>query len=273
MRLVLLAGTFCTISAFCQDAREIVRRSIELDQANWLRRADYTWVTESRERHFDDRNHVTSEHEESWETLVLDGQPYDKLLERDHKPLPAAEAQKEQEKLDRAAARLEKETPEQKQHRLEEFQKTRRRERQFLREIPDAYDFQLVGEEKVDGQDTWVISGTPKPAYHPSSREAGAFHKIRGKIWIEKAGYQWVRLEAETTGTISFGWFLARLNPGAKLEFEQSRVNDEVWLPSREFLSGSGRIGLLKKLTEDQEIRWSQYRKFRVESKIVSSGP
>ncbi len=114
-----------------------------------------------------------------------------------------------------------------------------------------------------------MISGTPNSRYHAKSREGRALMKIRGKIWIEKAGYEWVRIEAETTETISFGLFLARLNPGAKLVYEQSRVNQEVWLPKREFLSGSGRIGLLKRVAEDQEITWSNYKKFRVESKIV----
>ena len=97
--------------------------------------------------------------------------------------------------------------------------------------------------------------------------------KIRGKIWIEKAGYQWVHVEGETTGTISFGWFLARLNPGAKLVIEQSRINDEVWLPSRLFMSGSGRIGVLKRISQDEEITWSNYRKFRVDSKVISQVP
>ena len=88
-------------------------------------------------------------------------------------------------------------------------------------------------------------------------------------MWIDKAGYQWVRLEAQTTETISFGLFLARLNPGAKLVLEQTRINDEVWLPKREYLSGSGRIGLVKRVTEDQEIIWSDYKKFRVDSKVI----
>jgi hypothetical protein len=80
-------------------------------------------------------------------------------------------------------------------------------------------------------------------------------------------------VEAETTRTISFGLFLAWLNPGAKLVLEQMRVNDEVWLPKREYLSGSGRIGLLKGVVEDQEITWSDYKKFRVESKLISGDP
>jgi hypothetical protein len=278
VRWVLLVSTCLALQGLCQDAkesdaREIVRKSLELDQANWQRRADYTWVMETRERHFDSRHQVTSEHQEARETIVLDGQPYERLVEHDHKPLPAGEQKKEQERLDKVTARLEKETPEEKQRRITEQEQARRRERRFLLEISDAYDFKLEGEEKVDGRDAWVISGTPKAGYHAKSREGAAMLKIVGKIWIEKAGYQWVRLEGQTTGTISFGWFLARLNPGAKLVVEQSRINDEVWLPTRLYMSGSGSIGLLKRISEDEEITWSKYRKFQVESKIVTEGP
>jgi hypothetical protein len=272
-------AVFCVIPALCafpvfsQDAREIVRKSVELDQLNWQRRADYTWMMQTRERHFDSQNHVTSDHQEAMETLVLDGRPYSRAVERDHKPLPAAEQKKEQDRLDRIAARLDKETPADKERHIAEFEASRRRERQFLLEVTDAFDVHLEGDQMFEGQPVWVISGTPKPGYHAHSREGAAMLKIRGKIWIEKAGYQWVRVEGETTGTISFGWFLARLNPGAKLVVEQSRINDEVWLPKRLFVSGSGRIGLLKRIAQDEEITWSDYRKFRVDSKVISQVP
>ncbi|HEY1217706.1 MAG TPA: hypothetical protein VGF03_02125 [Bryobacteraceae bacterium] len=262
-----------TAAAFSQEAREIVRRSVELDQGNWLRMADYTWVARLHERHFDSHNYVTSEHQEAWETIILDGQPFRRMLERDGKPLPVEEQRKQQQKLDKAAAELESETPEQKQRRAAGYEKARRRERAFLLEIPDAYDFRLEGSDKVDGHDVWVVSGVPKPGYRAKSRDGAALLKIRGKMWIGKAGYQWVRLEAQTTETISFGWFLARLNPGAKLVLEQTRINDEVWLPKREYLSGSGRIALVKRIAEDQEITWSDYKKFRVDSKLVPVAP
>ena len=259
--------------ALAQDAREIVRRSVELDQVNWLRMADYTWVVSSRERHFDPHGRVTSDSREAWETLILDGRPLERLIERDGKPLPADEQRKQQQKLDKATAKLEKETAEQKQRRAADYQKERRRQRAFLLELPDAYDLRLEGDDQVDGQAVWVVSGTPKPGYRPKSRDGEALLKIRGKMWIEKAGYQWVRLEAQTIQTISFGWFVARLNPGAKLVLEQTRVNNEVWLPRREVLSGRGRIGLLKRVAEDQEITWSEYKKFHVDSKLVPGQP
>ena len=55
MRLIVLieAAIFSAAALCAQDAREIVRKSVELDQANWLRMKDYTWVARNTERHLD----------------------------------------------------------------------------------------------------------------------------------------------------------------------------------------------------------------------------
>jgi hypothetical protein len=271
MRLIIgLTVAAISIGAVsAQDPREIVRKSVELDQVNWLRMKDYTWIAHDTERNLDSSGAVKSEKKQTWETLVLYGEPHRRMLERDGKPLPPDEQRKEQAKLDKIAATLEHETPEQRQRRVTDYEKKRQKDRDFLREVTDLYDFHLEGEQQVDGHDVWVITATPKAGYQPKRRDAKPLLKIRGKIWIDKAEYQWVRLEAETMETITYGLFIARLNPGAKLVFEQTRVNDEIWLPKHESVSGSGRLGLLKKIAMQQELIWSDYRKFQVESKVV----
>ena len=268
---VIAVAIFSTIPLHAQDAREIVRKSVELDQANWARMKDYTWVVHNTERYLDSEGHTKSVKSAAWETVVLAGEPHRRTIERDGKPLPGDEQRKQQEKLDKVVAKLDRETPEQREHRLQEFEKEREKDRAFLREIPDLYDFRLEGDGTIDGRDVWVIAAMPKAGAHPTSGDAKALLKIRGKIWIDKSEYQWVRLEAETLDTISYGVFLARLNPGAKLVFEQTRVNDEVWLPKREFTSGSGRVGLVKKIAMEQELEWTNYRKFQVQSRVVST--
>jgi hypothetical protein len=254
-----------------QDAREIVRKSVELDQANWMRMKDYTWVAKETERSLDSKGQVKSEESEQWETVVLYGEPHRRMLERNGKPLNDSDKRKEQLKLDKAVAKLEGETEAQRSHRLAEVEKQREKDRDFLREVTDLYDLRIVGEDKIDGFDVWVITATPKPGYQPKRRDARPLMKIQGKIWIDKAEYQWVRIEAETTGTITYGLFLARLNAGAKLLFEQTRINNDVWLPKYEHVSGSGRLGLVKKIALEQDLTWSNYRKFQVESKVVAT--
>jgi hypothetical protein len=256
-----------------QDPRELVRRSIAQDQLDWVRMKDYTWQAQSVERHFNSQGKVESRKQEAWETLILDGEPQRRMLERDGKALSVEEKRKEQSRLDRESARLGKETPAEKQRRLEDARKRRQREFAFLSEIPDLFDLRLEGESTIDGRPVWVVSGAPRPNAQPKSRDAKVLLKLRGRMWIDKATYQWAKVEAETTGTISWGVFLARLNPGAKLVFEQTELNSELWLPKRLFVSGSGRVGLLKRLSEDQEIQWSNYKKFSVDSNIVVDQP
>jgi hypothetical protein len=252
-----------------QDAREIVRKSVELDQANWLRMQDYTWMARSTERHFDSDGKIKSVDASAWETVMLDGEPYRRMLERNGQPLPPAEQKKQQDKLDKSVAKLAHETPEEKARRLADYETQRRKERDFLREIPGAFDLRIEGEAQVDGRAVWIIAGAPKAGYHARDRDAKALLKIRGKLWVDEANYQWVRLEAETTETIAFGLFLARLNPGATLVFEQTRLAEDLWLPKRIYMKGAGKLGLIKRIALEQEITWSNYRKFQVDSKIV----
>lgn len=269
---VLLA--FCAAAvALAQDPRELVRRSIAQDQLDWLRMKDYTWQAVSAERHFDPHGKVESTKREKWETLVLDGQPQRRMLERDGKPLGPEEAQNQQHRLDEASRKLAAETPAERQRRLEESEKRRKREFAFLSEIPDLFDLRLEGESTVNGRPVWVVSGSPRPGAQPKSRDARMLLKVRGRLWIDKASYQWAKVEAQTTGTIAWGLFLARLNPGASLVFEQMPVSDALWLPKRLYMTGSGRIGLLKRLAEDEEVEWSNYRKFSVDSKVLIGPP
>jgi hypothetical protein len=267
--VAFLSLLVCGLQA--QDAREIVRKSVELDQANWLRMKDYTWIAKETERHLDSKGQVKSEDSKSWETVILYGEAHRRMLEKDGKPLADDERRKEQAKLDESVAKLQRETEAQRQRRLADAEKQRAKDRDFLRDVIDIYDFKLEGEDRIDGLAVWVIRATPKPGYQAQRRESKALQKIQGKVWIDKAEHQWVRIEAESTGVISWGLFLARLNAGAKLVFEQMRVNDEVWLPKREVVSGSGRLGLLKKISLEQELTWNSYRKFQVDSKVIAT--
>ena len=262
---------FVTVAGcWAQDPRELVRRSIAQDQLDWVRMKDYTWQARSAEKHLDAHGKVESTKREAWETLMLDGQPYRRTLERDGKPLSAAEQRNEQKRLDKETRRLSSESAAEKQKRMDEAEKSRRRAFAFLSEIPDLFDLKLEGESTVDGRPVWVVSGVPRPGAKAKSSDAKMLLKVRGRMWIDKATYQWARVEAETTDTISWGLFLARLNPGAKMVFEQTEVSPELWFPKRLLLTGSGRVGLIKRLSQDTEIEWSNYKKFSVESKIVT---
>src|SRR5258708_28204317 len=101
---------FAAATSFAQDPREIVRRSVELDQANWLRMKDYTWTAQETDRHLDSNGKVESIESKRWETTILYGEPFRRMLARNGKPLSADEQRKEQLRLDKETAKFEQET-------------------------------------------------------------------------------------------------------------------------------------------------------------------
>jgi hypothetical protein len=268
-----LLAFIATAASWAQNPYDLVRRSIAQNQLDWVRMKDYTWQARSVEKHFDSHGNVESTKQETWETLILDGQPSRRTIARDGKPLSPEELLREQKRLDKETRRLSSEGPVERQRRLQEAEKRRRREFEFLSEIPELFELRFEGDATVDGRPVWVVSGAPRPGAKAKSGDAKTLLKLRGRMWIDRATHQWARVEAETIGTISWGVFLARLNPGAKLVFDQTEVNSELWLPKRLHLTGSGRIGLVKRLAREEVVEWSNYRKFSVDSKIVIDRP
>jgi hypothetical protein len=66
---------------------------------------------------------------------------------------------------------------------------------------------------------------------------------------------------------VDFG--LLRIAPGSSMHFDQTRVNDEIWLPSGLPIRFEARVALLKVLRGEYDIHYSNYRKFQSDSKIV----
>lgn len=261
----------CTSVILAQNPLEIVRRSVERDQANWERAKEYTYVVHSRMRERDAGGRVKKEDSEAEEVVILYGEPFERKIEKDGKPLSPEEQHKEQQKFDKEMTKRQNESPEQRRKRIAAFEKKRREQREFAREIPDAYHFQLMGEEMIGGRKTWVIEATPRAEYRPRNSRAAMLKKFKGRMWIDQQEYQWVRMDGEVIETVSWGLFLARLAKGSRIFFEQVRVNDEVWMPKQLKVDLDARIALVKRFQGDIDIRFQDFRKFQSESRIVST--
>jgi hypothetical protein len=265
MRTTLLLSLGGALLA--QDPREIIRKSVERDLTNFERARNYTFIQRAEEREIDGKGNVKKTDIETHEIIFLAGRPYEKLISRDDKPLDSKEARKEEEKMEKELKRRQRESDKEQK----KFDKDRAESRRFLREVPEAYNFRLMGEEQISGQDAWVIEAEPKPKFKPAESKAKLLSKIRARLWIGKSDYQWVKVDAEATDTISFGGFLLRIAPGAHLQFEQTHVNDEVWLPKSVRISAQARLALLKKMRGEISVTFSDYKKFQADSRILTA--
>ena len=244
----LLAWTFCAAPALhaqdhAQDPLDIVRRSVERDWTDFSSIQNYTYQERNEFRQYARDGRISNTRSETHEILVLHQRPYQRLIARDGRPLSEAEARKEQAKLDREAEKRAHESPAQRAR----YERDMADERRFIREIPDAFTFRLERTEPVSGQPAWLIDAEPKPGYRAVTSDAKMFARLRAKIWIEQATFHWVKLDAQALSTLSFGFGLLRVAPGGTLRFEQTRVNDEIWLPSSILVRADARLALVRK--------------------------
>ncbi len=266
MRPTLLLCVALLPAFAADDPVEILRKSVERDANNFSRLKNYTFIEREEQRELDGKGKVRKTQSETNEILILLGRPYYRLVARNDKPLSQKDQASEQRKLDRE---LEKRQKESEQERGK-FERERNENRRFLQEIPDAYNLSLVDTEMVSGKPVWVIDATPKPGYKAKLDRAKILTKVHAKFWIDQAEYQWVRVDAEALDTLSFGLGLIRIAPGGRLHFEQTRVNDEVWLPSLLSASGSLRLAYIKRLAGAMDVSYKDYRKFQSDSHLVT---
>src|SRR5262249_12491148 len=174
------------------------------------------------------------------------GEQVERLIAKDDKPLSDKDANKEEERIQKITDKRKNESDSDRRKRLEREEKEREDGRKFVLEVADAYNFHLVGSEILDGRDTWALEAEPRPGYQPKTREGKYLSKLKGRIWIDKAETQWVKLDVTTSDTISFGLFLARIHPGTRIVVDTIRVNEEVWLPKHVQFHADIRLALVK---------------------------
>ena len=251
------------------DAREIVRRSAEVDNRNWEKARNYTCQEREVEKKLDKYGAVKSTETRTNDITFYYGQEYSRLIQKNDQPLMDKDQKKEEEKLNKFLEKYKNESEGDKRKRLAKLEKERREGRTFLQDVVNAYDFQFLGEEKVAGLDAYVIMATPRKGFRPTQPHADLLSKVKGKLWIDKKEYNWVKAEIEVIDTVSFGFVLARIHKGSRLSFEQIHVNNEVWLTHRFFIRGGARLALFLNENVEEEDTFSNYRKFTTSVKIL----
>jgi len=248
--------------------RQLITRAAERDLENDKQQRDYTYVEREEERKLDGQGQIKSTAAKTYEVMELYGEQVERLIAKDDKPLSGKDAAKEEEKIQKLSDKRKNESDDQRKKRLEKEEKDREQGREFVKEINDAYNFRLAGMENLENREAYVIDADPRAGYVPHLKEARILPKFRFRVWIDKDDTEWVKLDAECIDTVSLGWFIARIHKGSRVLIEQTRVNNEVWLPKSVALKLDARI-LLKGFNLEEDVSYRDYKKFRTASKIT----
>jgi hypothetical protein len=234
------------------DARQIVGQSIAVAERSWQARGHYTFMERDEDRRLDALGQVKSENVDVTRMILVNGIRFEQLIEHNGQ-LPSAE---EQKKSDKDLEKLKHETPEEQAARLRKDQENR----SFLRDLLEAFDFHLIGEEIVGGRPAYVFQATPHPGYRAHGKYGKLFSKVEGKLWVDKQDLGWVKVDGEVTQSFSIGLLVARVQRGSHIIMEQTCVGDAVWVPKRLQMRASARIFFVKSLDLERILTYSDYR-------------
>ena len=252
-----------------EQMRQLLRVVASKDRENDKLLRDYTYVERDVQNSLDGNGKTKSTEVKTYDVLEIYGEQVQRLIAKDDKPLDAKDATKEEEKIQKIIDKRKNESEDARQKREEKEQNDREEERRFTSEVADAYDFHVVGSEAIGGREAWVIEAEPHPGFEPHLKEAKFLPKFHGRLWIDKSDLQLAKLDVEAIDTVSLGWVLARIHKGTRVTLEQTRVNDEVWLPQHVAFKLDARIALFKGYKMDGDQTFRDYKKFRTSTKIV----
>ncbi|HTW56731.1 MAG TPA: hypothetical protein VMD99_01230 [Terriglobales bacterium] len=252
-----------------EQMQALLRVVADKDMENDKLQRDYTYIEHDVENKLDGHGETKSTELRTYDVLEIYGEQVQRLIEKDGKPLDAQDAAKEDEKIQKIIDKRKNESDDERRKREEKEEKEREEDRAFVRDVADAYNFTLVGSEPVGGRDAWVIAAEPRAGFVPHAKDGKYLTKFHGRVWIDKSDLQLAKLDVECMDAFSWGLFLARFHKGSRFMIEQTRVNDEVWLPRHVTFKLDARVALFKGYNLENEQTFNDYKKFRTSTRIL----
>jgi len=214
---------------------------------------------------YDKTGKVTKREAKEYTFFYLGGDEISTLISKDGKPLGEEEQKKENEKTQKEIRKHEakKEVKETKDKENENKDHEDPGIEVFLR----VCQFVNPRRERFRGQDVLVFDFEPNPEFKAHKLEEKLVQKLAGVVWIDEKSHDVARLEAYFVGDFKFaGGVLANLQKGTSFVFEQAFINNEVWLPTYAEIHVGVRVLLVKGFKVNAVIRYSDYKRFNVES-------
>lgn len=212
--------TFGWHSQKLPDAQTIIRRSVAANQRDWDAFPKYE---------FDETDYSPGGHSRTYRVTMILGSPYERLIRVDGERLSSAEDAAEERKMRQAIQERRDESASERAKRVGTYQSDRARDHLLMNQLTVAFNFKLIGEEKLGPYKVFVLKARVRPGYNPPNREAEVLTGMEGELWIDEQTFQWVKVEAHVIQPVTIEGFLARVEPGTRFELDKMPVGNGIW--------------------------------------------
>jgi hypothetical protein len=217
--LLLLAAPACCQQAELPAADDLIAKMVWRARQETKANAphDYGFKARIVTDRFKDDGGLKARHEFQLETVLIENEPYNRLVSKDGQPLSekdrAAEAKRQRQFRERLhAKRPASETP----PLIDES-------------LMRRFRVQVVRLDEVDGHPAWLLTLFPKSEQPPArSRDEKVLGRMQGKIWIDAVRFSLVRGELDLAEPVGLG--MGASVREVHLEFESEMIAPSVWM-------------------------------------------
>jgi len=240
-------------------------------------REHYTCRLIEIERKHDGDGRVKDTETRTYEVTPLGEELVERLMSVNGKELSASEREKEDKRVQKEIEGIVKrrEKKQQKEERARaKGEKEEDKDEVKIKDFLRISEITSVRREVFHGQEVIAFDFEPRKGFKPKSRAEDMVNKLAGTIWVDEEAQQVARLEARLTDSFKIGGgVLASIGASTAFSFEQEKVGGEVWLPSAMEANISARVLLLAKFNRSVERRYSEYKKYQIDSKYDLNKP
>jgi len=227
-------------------------------------RKDYIFHRKDEDEELDSQGRVKSTETKEYEVYFIGPWEIERSVRQEGKPLTESESKKQDDDVRKqeakARARIAK----------RESGENPGKDAITLAKFLAADRFYNLRRDTYQGREVYAMDFAPRPEFEPHSLVDKLLKALGGTLWIDEQAKQGVRLEARFLDSVKVGGgLLASVHKGGNVVLEQRFVNNEVWLPSYGEIHLNARLLFLHKSLNGTST-YSDYRKFRVNSKISS---
>jgi hypothetical protein len=241
-----------------------VRKGLQLDHESLK---GFTYVERRRDVKISKLGKVTIGSLRTFEVYPSEqpGQNYKRLIAVDGKPLTANElAERDaehQRDLAKEAEKVRTESPRQRHERLREIEEDTRHREQIWDDVVAVYAPTFVGRDVIDGKRILVADLNPRSDARVATREGRWMKYFAGRVWIDEADHQIVKLDMKAFEDLTIGWgIVGRLHKGSRLVYAR-RQFDGAWLPAELTYQATGRTLLFRPFEFAVTTTYSDYRR------------
>jgi len=193
----------------------------------------------------------------------------DRLIEKNGKALSADEQKKEDGRIAKDVKKYEKE-----QANASAKQKAQDTETITIQDFLRANRFYNPRRERRGSEELIAFDFAANHAFHAKTLTQRVAQALTGTIWIDEKAHEVAELDAHFEKNVKVGGgLLASLHKGSAVQFVQTFMHNQVWLPTYISVHISARALLFVGVNVEQTDCYSDYKEFHVSSHSVVALP